>query len=98
MPYSLDTLPTKHPPEARPLPTADMQGTEAGAASRTVKCPRCQHQNRSAAKFREERATPLARARSCCGTELAPTAKFCPHAPTHLAEKILTSKSALELV
>ena len=84
-----------------------------------MKCPRCQHENRSAAKFCEECATPFARACSRCGTELAPTAKFCPecahptgtavaapaearfgtpqsYTPRHLAEKILTSKSALE--
>ena len=84
-----------------------------------MKCPRCQHENRSAAKFCEECATPFARACSRCGTELAPTAKFCPecahpagavagapadarfgtpqsYTPKHLAEKILTSKAALE--
>jgi class 3 adenylate cyclase len=46
-------------------------------------CPRCQHQNRSGAKFCEE-----------CGTSLAPAASA--EIPGHLAERILTSKAALE--
>jgi class 3 adenylate cyclase/tetratricopeptide (TPR) repeat protein len=81
-----------------------------------VKCPRCQHENRSGAKFCEECATPLARTCSSCGSQLSATAKFCSecahpvartppeprftspesYTPKHLAEKILTSKSALE--
>jgi class 3 adenylate cyclase/tetratricopeptide (TPR) repeat protein len=82
-----------------------------------MKCPRCQHENRSGAKFCEECATPLARACSNCGSQLSAAAKFCPecahpvagaippearfasphsYTPKHLAEKILTSKSALE--
>jgi hypothetical protein len=81
-----------------------------------VKCPRCQHENRSGAKFCEECAIPLARTCSNCGGQLSTTAKFCPecahpvagltpggrfaapesYTPKHLAEKILTSKSALE--
>jgi class 3 adenylate cyclase/tetratricopeptide (TPR) repeat protein len=82
-----------------------------------MKCPRCQHENRSGAKFCEECATPLARTCSNCGSQLSATAKFCPecahpvagttpaearfaspqsYTPKHLAEKILTSKSALE--
>jgi hypothetical protein len=82
-----------------------------------MKCPRCQHENRSGAKFCEECATPLARTCSNCGSPLSATAKFCPecahpvagatppearfaspqsYTPKHLAEKILTSKSALE--
>src|SRR5262245_31170550 len=81
-----------------------------------MKCPRCQHENRTGAKFCEECATPLARACSNCGSQLSATAKFCPecahpvsgaaqdarftspesYTPKHLAEKILTSKTALE--
>jgi class 3 adenylate cyclase/tetratricopeptide (TPR) repeat protein len=82
-----------------------------------MKCPRCQHENRSGAKFCEECATPLARTCSNCGSQLSATAKFCPecahpvadtapvearfaspqsYTPKHLAEKILTSKTALE--
>src|SRR5262245_29955553 len=81
-----------------------------------MKCPRCQHQNRSGAKFCEECATPLARTCSNCGSRLSATAKFCSecahpvagaapearftspesYTPKHLAEKILTSKNALE--
>ncbi len=81
-----------------------------------MKCPRCQHENLTQAKFCEECAAPLARTCSNCGTQLSATAKFCPecahpasgtssqlrftspesYTPKHLAEKILTSKSALE--
>jgi len=43
-----------------------------------VTCPRCQHENRSGAKFCEECATPLARSCSNCGSQLSTTAKFCP--------------------
>src|SRR4029453_18405319 len=42
-----------------------------------MKCPRCQHENRSGAKFCEECATPLARICSNCGSQLSATAKFC---------------------
>jgi len=42
-----------------------------------VKCPRCQHENRSGAKFCEECASPLARTCSNCGSQLSATAKFC---------------------
>jgi class 3 adenylate cyclase len=84
-----------------------------------MKCPRCQHENETGAKFCEECAAPLARACAKCGRSLSSTAKFCPecahptglpaapppvqrfdspeaYTPKHLAEKILTSKSALE--
>ena len=81
-----------------------------------MRCPRCQHENRSQAKFCEECAAPLARICAHCGSQLAPTAKFCSecahpasepgapprfgtpdsYTPEHLAEKILTSRSALE--
>jgi Adenylate and Guanylate cyclase catalytic domain/Double zinc ribbon len=82
-----------------------------------MKCPRCQHENRPAAKFCEECAAPLARACTNCGAPLSATAKFCSecahpagpapptpqrfgapeaYTPKHLAEKILTSKAALE--
>jgi hypothetical protein len=82
-----------------------------------MKCPRCQYENRSGAKFCEECATPLARTCSNCDSPLSATAKFCPecahpvagatpqearfaspqsYTPKHLAEKILTSKAALE--
>ncbi len=83
-----------------------------------MKCSRCQHQNRAAAKFCGECAAPFARACVNCGTELSATAKFCSecahpagpatpttlqrfgapeaYTPKHLAERILTSKAALE--
>jgi len=82
-----------------------------------MQCPRCQHENEAGAKFCEECAAPLARARAKCGRTLSRTAKFCPecahptglsaapaprfdspesYTPKHLAERILTSKAALE--
>jgi hypothetical protein len=84
-----------------------------------MKCPRCQHDNETGAKFCEECAAPLARACAKCGRPLSSTAKFCPecahptglptapppaqrfdspesYTPKRLAEKILTSKAALE--
>jgi len=42
-----------------------------------MKCPRCQHENRSGAKFCEQCATPLARTCPNCGSQLSATAKFC---------------------
>jgi predicted amidophosphoribosyltransferase len=42
-----------------------------------MKCPRCQHENRPGAKFREECAAPLARACANCGAQFSATAKFC---------------------
>src|SRR5262245_26090949 len=83
-----------------------------------MRCPRCQHENETGAKYCEECAAPLSRACANCGREFSQTAKFCPecahptglvesvplrrlatpesYTPKHLAEKILTSKSALE--
>src|SRR5215470_9371200 len=82
-----------------------------------MKCPRCQHENPSQAKFCLECGARFAHRCSQCGTDLPAGAKFClecgqavggPNAaqdrfsspesytPKHLAEKILTSKSALE--
>ncbi len=42
-----------------------------------MNCPSCEHENRAAAKFCEECATPLRRSCASCGTELRPGAKFC---------------------
>jgi class 3 adenylate cyclase/tetratricopeptide (TPR) repeat protein len=82
-----------------------------------MKCPRCQHENPSQAKFCLECGARLAHRCSQCGTELPAGAKFClecghavggpiagqdrfrspeSYTPKHLAEKILTSKSAFE--
>jgi len=83
-----------------------------------MKCARCQHENRSGAKFCEECAAPLARVCANCGAQLSPAAKFCSecaqptgqaapstaprfsapeaYTPKYLAEKIITSKAALE--
>jgi predicted amidophosphoribosyltransferase len=53
-----------------------------------MECPRCQQENRVAAKFCERCAAPLARSCQHCGTQASLTAKFCsecahplPHAP-----------------
>lgn len=43
-----------------------------------MKCPRCQHENQTAANFCEECAVPLARTCPSCGSRAAATAKFCP--------------------
>jgi class 3 adenylate cyclase/tetratricopeptide (TPR) repeat protein len=81
-----------------------------------MKCPGCQHENRTAAKFCEECAAPLARTCPNCGSQVSATAKFCPecahslappagdprfaspksYTPQHLADRILTSRAALE--
>jgi class 3 adenylate cyclase/tetratricopeptide (TPR) repeat protein len=81
-----------------------------------MKCPRCQQENPSQAKFCLECATPLALRCTNCGTRLPGGAKFClecatpvgasgsaprfaspqAYTPKHLAERILTSKAALE--
>src|SRR5262249_22701882 len=82
-----------------------------------MKCPRCQHENPSQAKFCLECGARFSHRCSQCGTDLPAVAKFClecgqavggpsagqdrfsspeSYTPKHLAEKILTSKSALE--
>ena len=82
-----------------------------------MKCPRCEHENPSKAKFCLECGVHLALTCAQCGAELPADAKFClqcgrqvsapsavqsqfkspeTYTPKHLAEKILTSKSALE--
>ena len=43
-----------------------------------MKCPQCQHENRTGAKFCEECGAPQVRTCANCGGELSPTAKFCP--------------------
>ncbi len=82
-----------------------------------MKCPRCEHENPSKAKFCLECGVHLALTCAQCGAELPADAKYClqcgrqvsapsaeqsrftspeAYTPKHLAEKILTSKSALE--
>lgn len=73
-----------------------------------MKCPKCQHVNDVTAKFCAECAAPLAMVCVRCGHQLPPSAKFCPqcaqptfgspeaYTPKHLAQKILSSKAALE--
>jgi class 3 adenylate cyclase len=72
-----------------------------------MQCPRCQHENPPGMKFCGECAAPLAATCPSCGTanppeaplRTAPTANFAgpdSYTPKHLAEKILTSKAALE--
>jgi class 3 adenylate cyclase/tetratricopeptide (TPR) repeat protein len=81
-----------------------------------MKCPRCQHDNPSHAKFCLECGARLALVCANCQSELPGDAKFClecgepvaarasasrfskpeTYTPKYLADKILTSKSALE--
>jgi len=52
-----------------------------------MKCLKCNHENRTGAKFCEECGTALARACSKCGSQVSAKAKFCPEcgSPTGLA-------------
>ena len=75
-------------------------------------CSRCQHENPPGMKFCGECAAPLSSLCASCGTANPPGHKFCgqcaaplrtapsvvpqSYTPKHLAEKILTSKAALE--
>src|SRR5258705_3274818 len=81
-----------------------------------MKCPRCQQDNPTHARFCLGCGCRLALACASCGAELPGTARFClqcgqavatftvgapssgpeTYTPRHLAEKILTSKAALE--
>ncbi len=45
-------------------------------------CPRCQHENRTGAKFCEECATALPRSCASCGAQLRAAAKFCDECGT----------------
>src|SRR5438132_9522807 len=57
-----------------------------------MRCPSCGHANRAAAKFCEECGTRLASAAASAEPPRAPR----DYTPQHLAEKILTSRAALE--
>jgi len=75
-------------------------------------CPRCQAENDAGARFCEDCGARLEVACPSCGTPVTPGKKFChscgaalepsrftspqSYTPKHLAEKILTSKAALE--
>ena len=82
-----------------------------------MRCPRCQHENPTHAKFCLECGARFSAACVQCGTQLPAGAKFClecgkatdspateparfaspqAYTPKHLAERILTSKAALE--
>jgi hypothetical protein len=52
-----------------------------------MRCPRCQHDNETGAKFCEQSAAPLTRTCGYCGRQLSPTARFCPECghPTGVA-------------
>jgi Double zinc ribbon/Adenylate and Guanylate cyclase catalytic domain len=89
----------------------------------SMRCPRCQHENREGARFCEACGGPLTQTCPACGHRPRPGAAFCDHCgtplpgttaaatppalaprpktlqaytPAHLAEKILTAKTALE--
>ena len=74
-------------------------------------CPSCGFENPEGLKFCNDCGTPLRMPCAQCGFANQPQAKFCgecgaslsphppalrPYTPAHLAEKILTSRSALE--
>ena len=67
-----------------------------------MKCPRCGHENRRPdRRFCGECGVLLSLVCVACGFSNDPGEKFCggcgqPLTPRHLAEKILTSKAALE--
>jgi class 3 adenylate cyclase len=61
-----------------------------------MKCPRCEHDNPRGARFCEECETPLACAHPVAAAAGAPSRSPDSYTPKHLAEKILTSKAALE--
>jgi class 3 adenylate cyclase/tetratricopeptide (TPR) repeat protein len=74
-----------------------------------MRCHRCHHENSNAAHFCAECGAQLAAVCGSCGSILPGAAKFCPdcgtpigarppesYTPPHLAEKILTSRAALE--
>ncbi len=69
-----------------------------------MNCPSCQHENAPGKSFCEECGGRLTPTCASCGAELSPTAKFCgdcgqafdAYTPPHLAQKILTQRSALE--
>jgi hypothetical protein len=56
-----------------------------------MRCPRCQHENASSMKFCGECGAALG-----AGTSLTTSQSPDTYTPKHLAEKILTSKAALE--
>jgi class 3 adenylate cyclase/tetratricopeptide (TPR) repeat protein len=86
------------------------------ATLKTMRCSRCQAENREGLRFCEDCGARLAATCSSCSAEITPGKKFCgscgapvataqpesryaspqTYTPKHLAEKILTSKAALE--
>src|SRR5882724_3074783 len=70
-----------------------------------MKCPRCQAENSAGAKFCEDCGAELTAGKKFCGSCGAPASPAEPadrfaspqsYTPKHLAEKILTSKGAIE--
>jgi hypothetical protein len=71
-----------------------------------MECPRCHAQTREGLRFCQDCGGHLALACSQCGAQLGPGKRFCvivrgtpspeSYTPKHLAEKILTSRAALE--
>jgi len=55
-----------------------------------MKCPRCQHENRSGAKFCEEWATPLAR------TYIKTTLIYAHLSPAHLRNEVAKTERRTE--
>ena len=52
-----------------------------------MKCPQCQHENPSGAKFCVECASPITQRCPACSTEAPPAAKFCPECAAPLTAK-----------
>src|SRR4029453_14369911 len=66
-------------------------------AATAMTCPRCQAANREGARFCRECGTTFPAVCAACGAAAAPRFGLPEsYTPKHLAEKILTSKSALE--
>src|SRR5215510_5233285 len=104
-------------PCSRSRATLPSQRISLASSSGTFdEMPKVPAENAVEATFCEECAAPLPEACANCGSEVLPTAKFCPqcghplkrvagdprfaspksYTPQHLADKILTSRAALE--
>src|SRR6478672_4589391 len=57
-----------------------------------MRCPRCEHENRVAAKFCEECASPMPRICSNCGVAIVETSKFCSECGAAVAIPIASSE------
>src|SRR5712691_5000744 len=102
-------LTASEPSATLPTPSPTVSATAGGSG---MTCPQCQQDNPPQARFCLRCGGGLAKACTRCGTELPAEAQFCfacgqvaaaprfgspdSYTPKHLAERILTSKAALE--